>query len=66
MAISKNKSYIIKRLLDGDKTLKPEDLELLKVVELLKMIEEQKLNSIEIIQTENYVSLANMCGCSDI
>ncbi len=49
-SVPKNKRYAIKRLIDNDSTLNPSDLEKLKIVDLLKMIEEQKVKSKEIIQ----------------
>jgi hypothetical protein len=49
-SVPKNKRYAIKRLIDNDSTLKPSDLEKLKIVDLLKMIEEQKVKSKEVIQ----------------
>lgn len=48
-SVPKNKRYAIKRLLDIDNTLIPSDLEKLKIVDLLKMIEEQKVKSKEVI-----------------
>ena len=50
--IPKNKRYAIKRLVDNDNTLIPGDLKKFKIVELLKMIEEQKLVSKEVIVEE--------------
>ena len=51
-SIPKNKRYAIKRLIDNDSTLIPSDLEKLKIVDLLKMIEEQKIKSKEVIPVE--------------
>ena len=48
-SVPKNKRYAIKRLIDNDNTLIPSDLEKLKIVELLKMIEDQKIKSKEVI-----------------
>lgn len=48
-SVPKNKRYAIKRLIDNDSTLNPSDLEKLKIVDLLKMIEEQKVKSKEVI-----------------
>lgn len=66
--MAKNKSYIIKRIIDIDPMQKTEDLENLKIIDLLKMIEDLKTKSIIEIQndSENYTSLAVYCGCSDI
>jgi hypothetical protein len=50
--VPKNKRYAIKRLLDNDNTLVPSDLEKLKIVDLLKMIEDQKMKSKEVIPTK--------------
>jgi hypothetical protein len=52
-SVPKNKRYAIKRLIDNDKTLIPSDLEKLKIVELLKMIEEQKIKSKQVIPLEH-------------
>ena len=64
--IPKNKRYAIKRLVDNDKTLVPSDLEKLKIVELLKMIESQKMSSKEVIgepePEEEARSLLSYCG----
>jgi hypothetical protein len=62
--IPKNKRYAIKRLVDNDKTLVPSDLEKLKIVELLKMIESQKMSSKEVIEepVDTERSLLSYCG----
>ena len=62
--IPKNKRYAIKRLVDNDKTLVPSDLEKLKIVELLKMIESQKMSSKEVIGEPEDAgrSLLSYCG----
>jgi hypothetical protein len=64
--IPKNKRYAIKRLVDNDKTLVPSDLEKLKIVELLKMIESQKMSSKEVIgepeEADAERSLLSYCG----
>ena len=51
-SVPKNKRYAIKRLTDNDKTLIPSDLEKLKIVDLLKMIEDQKSKSKQVIPVE--------------
>ena len=51
-SVPKNKRYAIKRLTDNDKTLIPSDLEKLKIVDLLKMIEDQKIKSKQVIPVE--------------
>jgi len=51
-SVSKNKRYAIKRLIDNDKTLIPSDLEKFKIIDLLKMIEEQKIKSKQVIRLE--------------
>lgn len=52
-SVPKNKRYAIKRLTDNDKTLIPSDLEKLKIVDLLKMIEDQKIKSKQVIPVEH-------------
>jgi len=51
-SVPKNKRYAIKRLIDNDSTLIPGDLEKLKIVDLLKMIEEQKVKSKEVVSSD--------------
>ena len=67
-SVSRNKRYLIKRIIDNDNTLTPSDLEKLKVIELLKMIEEQKIKLTEVINTKEEFkprSLMSYIGCED-
>jgi len=65
--VSKNKRYYIKRLIDGDPSLVISELEGMKVIDLLKMIDAQKLKHVEVVVTEpepEFVprSLLSYCG----
>ncbi len=63
--VSKNKRYYIKRLLDGDPSLVVSELEGMKVIELLKMIDDQKIKHVEVVVAEpDFVprSLFSYCG----
>jgi hypothetical protein len=65
--ISKNKRYYIKRLLDGDPSLVISELEGMKVIDLLKMIEKQKLSRVEVVAAADETdfiprSLLSYCG----
>ena len=65
--ISKNKRYYIKRLLDGDPSLVISELEGMKVIDLLKMIEKQKLSRVEVVASADETdftprSLLSYCG----
>ena len=63
--MAKNKSYIIKRILDIDPKQNSEELEKLKIIVLLKMIDDLKQNSIIEIH-EPPMSLAEYCGCCSV
>jgi hypothetical protein len=65
--VPKNKRYAIKRLIDMDPSLNPEELGKLKIVNLLQMIEDKKAAATEII-VENVFqprSLRYYCGLGD-
>jgi hypothetical protein len=63
--VSKNKRYYIKRLVDGDPSLVISELEGMKVMDLLKMIDAQKVKHVEVVAAEpEFVprSLLSYCG----
>ena len=61
--MTNNKSYIIKRILDIDPTQNSDELKKLKIIVLLKLIEDLKSKLVvEIYEPPN--SLAVYCGCS--
>ncbi len=63
--MAKNKSYIIKRILDIDPTQNSEELEKLKIVVLLKIIDDLKQKTIIEVH-ESPMSLAEYCGCCSV
>ena len=63
--VSKNKRYCIKRLIDGDPSLVISELEGMKVIHLLKMIEDQKVKHVEVVVAEEDFtprSFLSYCG----
>jgi hypothetical protein len=65
-SIPKNKRYTIRRLLEIDPSLSLEVLKGKTILELSKMIDEQKVRAIEVIEhDEPQRSLLSYCGCED-
>jgi len=65
-SIPKNKRYTIRRLLEIDPSLSLEVLKGKTILELSKMIDEQKVRAIEVIEhDEPPRSLLSYCGCED-
>ena len=65
-SIPKNKRYTIRRLLEIDPSLSLDVLKGKSILELSKMIDDQKVRATEVIELDEPPrSLLSYCGCED-